>query len=102
MWFAFGNTAFREGYEDVKTWNTVERQFKPVEGRHRFLVVAILFTEAVTCYKYREGTGNLQNNPTSLWVSIPWGIIFAFFGAYWIYLRTKVDRTKKFIEAKTK
>jgi hypothetical protein len=102
LWFAFGNIGFREGYEDVVTWNTAGRKLRPVEGRHRWLVVAILATEAVTCFKYREGTGNIHHNPTPLYVSIPWAIIFAFCGAFWLYLRTKSDRTKKFIEVKTK
>jgi len=22
LWFGFGNIAFREGYEDIETWNT--------------------------------------------------------------------------------
>lgn len=59
LWFAFGNIAFREGYEDVSTWNTYERKLHPVEGRHRYLAVAILTTEAIITYKYRFGTGNL-------------------------------------------
>ena len=26
LWFAFGNIAFKEGWLDIKTWNTVERK----------------------------------------------------------------------------
>lgn len=59
LWFGFGNIAFREGYEDIETWNTPKRKDNPVEGRHRYLTVAILCTEAVIAYKYRYGTGNL-------------------------------------------
>jgi hypothetical protein len=100
LWFAFGNIGFREGYEDVRTWNTVERKENPVEGRHRWLVVAILATEALITYKYRYGTGNLildAETPAYIWG--PWAIIFAVCFAFWIYLRFfKKNRTKKFIE----
>jgi hypothetical protein len=59
LWFVFGNIGFREGYEDIDTWNTLKRKDHPVEGRHRYLTVAILATEALITYKYRYGTGNL-------------------------------------------
>lgn len=97
MWFAFGNIGFREGYEDVSTWNTYERKNNPVEGRHRWLVVAILFTEALTSYKYREGTGNLLNNPTPVYVWLPWAIVAVCCFSFWVYLRFRPDRTRKFL-----
>ena len=59
LWFAFGNVGFREGYEDIETWNTYERKTNPVEGRHRYLALAVLGTEMLITYKYRYGTGNL-------------------------------------------
>lgn len=100
LWFGFGNIAFREGYEDITTWNTVERKNNPVEGRHRYLVVAILFTEAIVAYKYRYGTGNLiMDAVTPLYISIPWAIIFISCAVFWLYLRFfKADRTVKYIE----
>jgi len=100
MWFAFGNIGFREGYEDIRTWNTVERKTNPVEGRHRWLVVAILFTEALITYKYRYGTGNLMMDAiTPVYVWLPWAIIAALCFSFWLYLRFfKEGRTKKFIE----
>jgi hypothetical protein len=98
LWFGFGNIAMREGYEDVSTWNTYERKDKPVEGRHRWLTVGILLTETITCYKYRKGTGNLLDNPTPIWVTIPWILTFGFMVFFWLYLRFKPDRTKKFKE----
>lgn len=98
LWFAFGNIGMREGYEDVSTWNTYYRKDHPVEGRHRWLTVGILITEIILVYKYREGTGNLLDNPTPLLVSIPWAIFLGFIGFYWLYLRFKPDRTKKYLE----
>ena len=98
LWFAFGNVAFREGYEDIETWNTYERKDNPVEGRHRYLAIAILGTEMLITYKYRYGTGNLNFAPTPLYVSIPWGIIFVVCFSYWLYLRFKSDRTQKYLE----
>jgi phosphatidylserine synthase 2 len=100
LWFAFGNIGFKEGYEDVRTWNTVERKKNPVEGRHRWLVVAILFTEALIAYKYRYGTGNLQFVPTPFYVWGPWALVALVCFSFWIYLRFIYEgRTKKYIEA---
>jgi Phosphatidyl serine synthase len=100
LWFAFGNIGFREGYEDVSTWNTVERKNNPVEGRHRWLVVAILFTESLIAYKYRYGTGNLildAHTPVYTWG--PWALVSLCCFSFWIYLRFfKENRTHRFIE----
>jgi len=59
LWFGLGNIGFREGYEDIRTWNTYDRKFNEVKGRYRWLTVAILCTEAIVCYKYRGNTGNI-------------------------------------------
>jgi hypothetical protein len=100
LWFAFGNIAFREGYEDVRTWNTVERKHNPVEGRHRWLAVAIIATESFLTYKYRYGTGNLvldAETPAYIWV--PWAIVIGICFFFWVYLRFfKANPTKKFLE----
>lgn len=96
LWFALGNIGMREGYEDIITWNTYERKTKPVEGRHRWTIVGILITESIISYKYREGTGNIKDDPTPLYISVPWGIFFGLIGFYWLYLRFKKDRTKKY------
>lgn len=101
LWFAFGNIAFREGYEDVRTWNTVERKHNPVEGRHRWLAVAIIATESFLTYKYRYGTGNLildAETPAYIWA--PWAVVIGICFVFWMYLRFfKANPTKKFIEA---
>lgn len=97
LWFGFGNISFREGYEDADTWNKPIRKDNPVEGRHRYLTVAILCTEAVIAFKYREGTGNLYlDAPTPLYVSIPWIIVGNLCFGYWLYLRFRPDRTRKY------
>lgn len=80
------------------TWNTVERKNVPVEGRHRYLSVALLSTEAVIAYKYRYGTGNLVFAPTPLYVWLPWAITGASCFMFWVYLRFKPNRTRKYIE----
>jgi hypothetical protein len=98
LWFLIGNIGFREGYEDVSTWNTVKRKDNPVEGRHRWLIVAILCTEGLIAYKYRFGTGNLYFNPTPAYIWIPWTIVSTSCFTFWLYLRFKPDRTRKFIE----
>lgn len=99
LWFAFGNVAFKEGWMDVKTWNTVERKDNPVEGRHRWLAVAILATECLIVWKYRYGTGNLIFAETPAYIWVPWTIVIVGCFTFWLYLRfVKEDSTKKFIE----
>lgn len=99
LWFAFGNIGFKEGYEDVRTWNTVERKTNPVEGRHRWLVVAILATETLIAYKYRYGTGNLIFAPTPAYIWVPWTIVALTCFSFWLFLRfVKENSTKKFLE----
>ena len=99
LWFMFGNIGMREAYEDVETWNTFERKDKPVEGRHRWLGVGILLTESILCYKYRFGTGNLHLDAvTPLYITIPWAIYLGTSLSFWLYLRFKPFRTKKFLE----
>lgn len=97
LWFGLGSMGFREGYEDCRTWNTPERKFVPVEGRFRWLTVAILTTESILCYKYREGTGHINfDAPTPFYIWFPWTASFVAMGAYWIYLRFKPGHTIKY------
>ena len=68
LWFAFGNIGFREGHEDVVTWNTVDRKHNPVEGRLRsspHLQVPIWYWQSVlslyTCLHLGSmGRGHLR------------------------------------------
>lgn len=99
MWFALGSVAFREAYEDAKSWNTSFRKNNSVEGRYRWLTTAILVTEAVLCWKYRENTGHIiegaaENTPRYIWV--PWVGTFVLITIYWAYLRFKPGHTVKY------
>lgn len=94
LWFAFGNVAFKEAWMDVKTWNTVERKTNPVEGRHRWLAVAIIITESLLGWKYRYGTGNFIFTDTPAYIWVPWLIVIVGCFIFWLYLRLiKDDRT---------
>jgi len=98
LWFGFGCIAFREGYADTTTWNTYERKENPVEGRYRWLSVGVLITEAITCYKYRGDTGNINDVPTPLYISVPWAVFFGWICFTWLYLRFKPGHTVKYLE----
>lgn len=101
LWFGLGSIAFREGYEDANTWGTVKRKHVQVEGRYRWLTVAILTTETVLCWKYRKNTGHIneeaaRNTPIYIW--LPWVAAFAAMMGWWCYLRFKPEATVKYIE----
>lgn len=96
LWFGFGAIAFREGYQDLETWNTPQRQFNPVEGRYRWLATGILFTEALVCWRYRFGTGHILDNPTPIYIWLPWTLFFVFLFVYWVYLRFGSRYTPKY------
>jgi len=98
LWFGFGVIAFREGWSDLITWNTHERKDNPVEGRYRWLSIGTLITECMLCYKYRGETGNIEDNPTPLYISIPWAIFFGWIAFMWLYLRFKKGHTVKYLE----
>ena len=96
LWFAFGAMAHREGHRDSESWGTVERKDNPVEGRLRWLSVAILSTELLVCYKYREGTGNIVDAPTPIYIWLPWTLTIGSFAGFWFYLRFKKGHTVKY------
>jgi hypothetical protein len=98
LWFGLGSIGFKEGYADVSSWNTYERKDNPVEGRYRWLSVGLLVTEGITCYKYRKGTGNILDNATPLYISIPWAAYFIFTVFFWLYLRFRPGHTVKYLE----
>lgn len=98
LWFGLGSIAFREGYEDSRTWNTPERKYTPVEGRYRWLTVAILTTECVTCWKYRKDTGHIQEDAiTPMYIWLPWTLVGIAMAGYWLYLRFKPGHTVKYV-----
>ena len=96
LWFGFGAIAHREAYIDTQTWGTMQRKENPVEGRYRWLSTGILFSEMILAYKYREGTGNLQDVPTPIYIWLPWTATMAAGIAYWFYLRFKKGHTIKY------
>lgn len=101
LWFGLGSIAFREGYEDSRTWGTPERRHEAVEGRYRWLTVAILTTESVLCWKYRKDTGHINeeaaiNSPIYTW--LPWVVAFTAMTAWWLYLRFRPGHTVKYVE----
>lgn len=99
MFFGLGSIAFRESYEDSRTWNTPERKYAPVEGRYRWLVVGILFTEIGLCYKYRKNTGNIIEDAVTPWyIWVPWTGSLLAIALYWMYLRFKEGATVKWID----
>jgi len=88
FWFLFGNVAYREGWEDVSTWNTEKRKDNPVEGRYRFMVVMIFMLEITLIYKYRQGSPFVfWDAETPLFISIPWIVFYGGLFVYWCYLR---------------
>lgn len=63
IWFFLANIAFKEAWNDLKTWNTYDRQFNPVEARYRWLAFGILAMEAAIPFKFNRDAGNLVQNP---------------------------------------
>lgn len=97
LWFALGSLGFREGYEDLTTWNTIERKYKPVPGRYRWLSIGILCTEMICNWKYKENTGHLiLDAPTPFLAWFPWFLFYGGMFVFWIYLRFKEGHTIKY------
>ena len=99
MWFGFGAVAFREGFEDSRTWNTREREHYEVQGRYRWIATAILTSESILCWKYREGTGHINEGAwreTPWWNWGPWVFITLAMIANWFRLRFKEGHTTKY------
>ena len=104
LWLGLGAIAFREGYEDAKTWNTPKRKYEPIEGRYRWMSVGILLTEAILCWKYRGDTGHINHDAvTPMYIWLPWLLTFTFIIVYWLYLRFKPGHSTKYpVGAKVK
>jgi len=85
----------------MHTWGTVKRKYVPVEGRYRWLTVAILSTEVVLCWKYRKDTGHINeeaaiNTPMYIW--LPWVGAFVAMIGWWLYLRFKPNASVKYAD----
>lgn len=99
FWAFFSYLPLREIYEDIRTWYTQERKTKRVEGNYRWLGISIIIIECVVSYKFRLGTGNMvEGAETPLYIIIPWVLAIGISGGFYLYLRFKKDRTKKFKE----
>ena len=99
FWALIGNIVFKEGYSDVKTWNTVARKHNPVEARYRWLAFGIIFMELAISFKYVRDAGHLQlDDRPPLIVVIFWVIVFVTCFGYYAKLRMDPNRSKKFIE----
>lgn len=97
IWFGLGAITFREGYEDGRTWGTPERRTKAVEGRYRWLTVAVLTTELMLCAKYRNDTGHINlDAETPFYIWGPWTAMFVIPAITYLYLRLKSDATTKY------
>ena len=59
VWFLLGNIVFREGWQDIKTWNTVERKHNPVEARYRWLAFGVITMETAISFKFVKDAGHL-------------------------------------------
>ena len=47
-------------------------------------------------YKYREGTGNLMDVPTPIYIWLPWSSVLLGGVIFWFYLRFKKGHTVKY------
>lgn len=96
VWFLLSNLAFKETYVDIDTWGTKTRVDNPISGKCRWITFFICFTEAFISLKYIGDAGNIMDNPTPLYISIPWITIIAGSICYYLYLRLKPDHTTKY------
>lgn len=93
VWFLLSNLAFKEIYVDIKTWGTEERIHHPISGKCRWITFFICFTETFISIKFMNDAGNMLDEPTPLFVSIPWIIVIVSSALYYLYLRLKPDHT---------
>lgn len=96
LWFAFGAIAHREVYQDIESFGKKSRKTHPVEARYRWLSAAILCTEMLIAYKYRKDTGHLTDDPTPIYIWLPWLTGLSMCSGFYLYLRFKKDHTVKY------
>jgi len=90
-----GILAYTEAYRDIETWGTVERATNPISAEFRWLAFAGVIVEILLCWKFRADAGNMLDNPTPLYISIPWTIVITTCFITYIYLRFKRNHTTK-------
>ena len=96
LWAGLGGLGFREAYMDIETWNTPGRRTNQIEGRYRWLAIAMITTELLIAYKYREGTGHITDTPTPWYIFYPWTLSALALAIGFVYLRFKPDATVKY------
>jgi len=96
VWFTLGAMSIGELHDDVETWGTEKRRQTPISNEYRWIVCGVMALETVISWKFRHGTGNLLDNPTPLYISLPWIISSAILVFYYLYLRFKKNRVTKY------
>lgn len=95
-WFLLCNLTFREGYTDVKTWNTLERENLFISGKTRFITSGILLLEAIVSWKFNQDADNINYVSTPWYIWLPWLILATICLSFYLYLRLKKNATTKY------
>jgi len=61
-----------------------------------WIVCGVMVLETVISWKFRHGTGHLTDEPTPLYISVPWILTCVTLAGYYLYLRFKKNRTTKY------
>lgn len=96
VWFLLASMAFKEVYVDIDTWGKKTRVKNPVSGKFRWIIFFICFTETFISLKFIGDAGNIQYEPTPLYISVPWILTFASTFIYYLYLRNKPGHTRMY------
>jgi phosphatidylserine synthase 2 len=99
VWFTLGSMSIGELHDDVETYGTEKRRETPISNEYRWIVCGVMVLETVISWKFRHGTGHLTDEPTPLYISIPWIVTCFTLSAYYLYLRFKQNRTTKYGDA---
>ena len=87
IWFGNGALAFREAYDDARTWGTAIRVTKPIYAEYRWTTVMIQCCEMLVSWKFRDGGGNRLDQSIPTIALLFWSSCAVFGLSYWIYLR---------------
>ena len=63
---------------------------------YRWIVCGVITLESVISWKFRHDTGNIQDEPTPFYISIPWVVTVAIFIGYYLYLRFHPQKITKY------
>lgn len=96
-WLILSALAFRELYNDIETWGTVERIKHPVSGQCRWLTFFIVLAELFLSTKFIQDAGNIiYDAKTPFYIWVPWTAFISYCFIEYFYLRFKQDRTTKY------